>query len=155
MYCNVSYCHEGSCYFFLIPPKITLYFTESDFRHSLQQHDQDYLFVAQSLNKKWMALIAYSITIYSIVYGNGQRSQRVLLKPPQVQCTLKTLTDDISEMNHPPRNKKCQLGNEKLSPPLFTYWPTLCGRPRWEQHTASNSMISLGGKRVVTVNLVL
>lgn len=57
-------------------------------------------------------------------------------------------------MNHQPSNEKCQLGNEKLSPPLFTYWLALCGRPRWEQHTASNGMISLGGKRAVTVNLV-
>lgn len=30
-------------------------------------------------------------------------------------------------MNHQPSTEKSQLGHEKLSPPLFTYWLALCG----------------------------
>lgn len=48
-----------------------------------------------------------------------------------------TSWDDISQMNHQPSNEKCQLSNEKLSLPLFTYWLTLRGWPWWEQQPRS------------------
>lgn len=100
--------------------------------------------------------IVYTISIYSIwQWMSWTKITRWIIETAMSTVHPEnTLWDDISQMNHQPRNEKCQLGNEKLSPLLFTYRLTLCGWPWWEQHTGFNGMISLGGKRAVTMNLV-
>lgn len=96
-----------------------------------------YLWIRVQTRSEW-PWIAYNISIYSICQWmcRTKITEWIIETAISTVHPENTLRDDISQMNHQPSNEKCQLGNEKLSPPLFTYWLALCGWPWWEQHTA-------------------
>ena len=105
----------------------------------------------------WPTALAYTVSRRRRMCADKDHSRWIIETAVSTVHPENTLRDDIPRMNHQPSDEKRQLGKwETVSAIVYILTGTVWSGPdeKTTRSRPSSGMISLGGKRAVTVNLV-